>query len=69
MSINSSLFDAPTISVPVADPTCRINIAGYALENYKLLDPEGYTIMCETGKYCDVLSFFPRTKTVVLEGN
>ena len=25
--------------------------------------------MCETGKYCDVLSFFPRTKTVVLEGN
>lgn len=25
--------------------------------------------MCETGKYCDILSFFPNTNTIVLERN
>lgn len=69
MSSRNSLFLGPTLPVAVGDPSYRINIAGYALKNYKLLDPEGYTIMCETGKYCNVLNFFPNTKTIVLEGN
>lgn len=67
----NSLFLAPTLaSIPVVvDPTCRIHISGYKLDNFKKFNPEGYTILCETSKYCDVLSFFPNTKTVVLEGN
>lgn len=47
----------------------RINISGYALHNYKMLDPNGYTIMCETGKFCETLRFLPNTKLIVLEGN
>jgi hypothetical protein len=70
MSVKNSLFVAQTFPVPVGTPKpCLINISGYALENYKKLNPEGYTILCETGKYCDVLSFFPNSKTIVLEGN
>lgn len=36
-----------------------------------MFNPEGYTILCETGKYCDILSFFPNTNTntIVLEAN
>ena len=69
MSLKSSLFIGQTLPVPVGEPGCRINISGYSLKNYKMFNPEGYTIMCETGKYCDILSFFPNTNTIVLEGN
>lgn len=34
-----------------------------------MFNPEGYTIMCETSKYCNVLNFFPNTNTIILEGN
>ena len=69
MSLKSSLFLGPTLPVLVGKVDYRINIAGYALKNYKTFNPEGYTIMCETGKYCDILNFFPNTNTIVLEGN
>ena len=69
MSLKNSLFLGPTLPVPVGDPGCRINISGYSLQNYKMFNPEGYTILCETGKYCDIISFFPNTNTIVLEGN
>lgn len=69
MALKSSLFIGETLPVLVGDPGCRINISGYSLKNYKMFNPEGYTIMCETDKYCDILSFFPNTNTIVLEGN
>lgn len=69
MSLKNSLFIGQALPVSVGDPGCRINISGYSLKNYKMFNPEGYTIMCETGKYCDILSFFPNTNTIVLEGN
>lgn len=69
MSLKSSLFTASTLPVPVGEVSCRIDISGYSLKNYQMFDPEGYTIMCETGKYCDILSFPPNTNTIVLEGN
>lgn len=72
MALKNSLFMGSTLTVPVGDVVetgCRIHISGYKLKNYKTLNPEGYTIMCETGKYCDVLNFFPNTNTIVLEGN
>lgn len=69
MSLKSSLFIGQTFPVPVGEAACRINISGYSLKNYKTFNPEGYTIMCETGKYCDILNFFPNTNTIVLEGN
>lgn len=34
-----------------------------------MLDPERYTILCKTSKYCDVLNFFLNTNTIVLQGN
>lgn len=72
----SALFHSSTSSssskktLPVKKSSCLgglISIAGYTLENYQKYDPEGYTILCETGKYCDALSFFPNAKTIVLE--
>jgi len=54
---------------PVENSTSLIKISGYSLNNYRMFNPEGYTILCETGKYCDVLSFFPNTNTIVLEVN
>lgn len=69
MSLKSSLFIAQTLPELAGKVGCRINISGYSLKNYKMLNPERYTIMCETGKYCDILSFFPNTNTIVLEGN
>jgi hypothetical protein len=60
---------AQTCPVPLEDTGCRINIAGYSRSNYKTFNPEGYTIICETGKYCDGLNFFPNTNTIVLECN
>lgn len=56
-------------SLKVENPTSHIKILGYSLNNYKIFNPEGYTILCETGKYCDILSFFPNTNTIVLELN
>jgi len=56
-------------SLKVENPTSHIKISGYSLNNYKIFNPEGYTILCETGKYCDILSFFPNTNTIVLELN
>jgi len=64
-----SLFLVQQLAVSVGDPVCKINISGYALNNFKILNPEGYTIMCETGKYCDAVSFFPGTNTIVLKAN
>lgn len=69
MSLKSSLFIGQTFPVPVGEVGSRINISGYSLKNYKMFNPEGYTIICETGKYCDILNFFPNTNTLVLEGN
>ena len=69
MSLEKSLLIAPELLVPVGDPTYQINIAGYKLKNYKLFNPNEYKIMCQTSKYCDGLSFFPNTNTIVLEAN
>jgi len=62
MSLDKSLLIAPELIVPVGDPTptSRINIAGYTLKNYKIFNPEGYQIICQTSNFCDGLSFFPR---------
>jgi hypothetical protein len=45
---------------------CKINIAGYSLDNFKTFDPTGYTVLCRLGENCDALSFFPRTSKIVL---
>lgn len=68
---NSPLFTDLTVPATAQVPlSCgRINISGYALNSYQSINPEGYTILCETGKYCDMLHFFPQTNTIVLEGN
>ena len=69
MSVTSSLFMSQQLAVPVGEPCGRINISGHTLKNYQMINPEGYKIICQTGKYCDFLSYFPNTKTIVLEGN
>lgn len=46
---------------------CKIDISGFSLDNYKTFNPEGYTILCNVGKTCDGLTFFPTTSTVVLD--
>lgn len=39
MSLKKSLFLAETLPVIVEEPTCRINISGYSLKNYKMFNP------------------------------
>jgi hypothetical protein len=58
-----------TGGAPVIDPNVRVNVVGFASENYKVFDPNGYTVLCETGKYCDALNYFPNSHTIVLEGS
>lgn len=72
-ALTSPLFRAQKPPVPLVPCGGKIdsfvNISGYTLENYQKLNPEGYTIICETGKYCDVVNFFPKTSTIVLDIN
>lgn len=70
-SAKSSLFFTQTQDTfsTAGDPTsCRINIAGYTLENFKNFNSDSYTIICETGKYFEGLTYYPHTKIIVLEG-
>ena len=61
MSLKNSLFAAQTISMPVpaGDPVvCRINVAGYTLDNFKKFNPEGYTILIELIGVIPITSLF-----------
>ena len=51
------------------DSTCKINIVGYSLDEFKTFNPDGYTIMCNLGEVCDNVQYFPNTSKIVLTGN
>jgi hypothetical protein len=72
-ALTSPLFRAQKPPAPLVPRGGKIdsfvNISGYTLENYKSSHPEGFTIICETGKYCDVVNVFPNTNTIVLDIN
>ncbi len=46
---------------------CKINIAGYSLDNFKTFDPTGYTVLCRLGETCEGLNYFPVTSKIVLD--
>lgn len=48
---------------------CKVDIAGFLIDDYKIFNPEGHTILCNVGKACDSLSFFPETSTIIIDGN
>jgi hypothetical protein len=47
----------------------RINVAGFAMDNFKTFDYEGYTILCRLGEICEGLHYFPGTSKVILDIN
>ena len=53
-------------NMPSGLEVCKINIAGYSLDNFKTFDPTGYTVLCRLGETCDALNYFPVTSKIVL---
>lgn len=53
-------------SIPLGTSVCKINIAGYSLDNFKTFDPTAYTVLCRLGQTCDGLNYFPATSKIVL---
>ena len=53
-------------NMPLEVEVCKINIAGYSLDNFKTFDPTGYTVLCRLGETCDGLNYFPATSKIVL---
>lgn len=68
LSLNQMDQLVPTnkVKVPLGEPICKINISGYSLDNYKTINPDGYTILCRLGETCDGFSYFPNTSKIVL---
>ena len=69
--MNNSLQQAKQL-VPMhkgtfGEPICKINICGYSLDNYKTINPEGYTILCRLGEASDGLSYYPKASKIVLD--
>jgi hypothetical protein len=50
--------------MPSGLEVCKINIAGYSLDNFKTFDPTGYTVLCRLGETCEMLNYFPVTSNV-----
>ena len=48
---------------------CNVNVAGFSLDNFKTMNPEGYTIICNLGETCNGLTYFPNTAKIVLDSN
>lgn len=65
----NQLVTTNKVKVPLllGEPTSKINISGYSLDNYKNFNPEGYTILCRLGEACDGFSYFPKTSKIVLD--
>ena len=57
--IKSNLLTIPLDSCKSS--ISKINISGYSLNNFKTVNPEGYTIICRLGETCDGLNHFPQT--------
>lgn len=55
--------------VSAEDKICKINLSGFSIEDYKLFNPDGYTIICNLGETCNGLNYFPTTSTIVLDSN
>lgn len=62
MSNQISKWSQPTS----LDSSCKINIIGYSVDEFKTFNPEGYTIMCNLGEVCDNIQYFPNTSKIVL---
>jgi hypothetical protein len=45
---------APTTSLTIGQPVYKINRAGFSVDNFKIFDPEGYSIICRFGETCNV---------------
>lgn len=58
-----------TNTVKLTSKLCKIDVSGYSFDNYKTLNLEGYTILCQFGEASDGLSFFPSTSKLVLNSN
>ena len=67
--MTNDLIQPGMLKVPV-EPACKIDIAGFSLDNYKTFNPEGYTILCRLGETVDgVISYFPDTSKIVIDSN
>ena len=66
-SLNNKMNQLITLK-PVEE-SCKINLSGFSLDNFKTVNPEGYTILCRLGETCDGLSYFPATSQIVLDSN
>jgi len=57
------------IQLPLGQETCKIDISGYSFDDYRTLNQDGYTILCNLGDVSDGLSFFPKTSKLVLNSS
>ena len=46
---------------------CKINISRYSLDNYKIFNPESYTLLCRLGEASDGFSYLSKSSKIVLE--
>lgn len=65
--IKSNLLTIPLDSCKSS--ISKINISGYSLNNFKTVNPEGYTIICRLGETCDGLNYFPATSKIIIDHN
>ena len=47
----------------------KINISGYSFDDYRTINPDGYTILCNLGEISDGFNYFPNTSKLVLDTN
>lgn len=50
----------------VSKQICKIDISGYSFDNYKTINPDGYTILCNLGEVSDGFTYFPPSSRLIL---
>ena len=61
---NTKLYRVNKLLIPEQSPICKINIAGFSLDNFNTFDSNGHTVICRLEETCDDLNYFPATSKI-----
>lgn len=64
--MNDNDFIGPIPDLSVGSQICKVNIAGYSLDNFRTFNPDGYTVLCRLGEPLHGVNFFPNSSKVVI---
>ena len=64
--LTDTLVPLNKVNLPLKEPMCKINLSGYSLDNFRTINPEGYTIVCRLGEATNGLDYFPKGSKIVL---